>query len=77
MTHLLAFAAGIAIGWYLGLNAVYHAEPTPWTRDDDEPIAPADPRATFTTTPTDLSTMTVTTADGTWEITGKARRYDA
>jgi hypothetical protein len=45
MTHLIAFAAGVAIGWYLGLNAVYHAEPQPWTRDDDAPIAPADPRA--------------------------------
>jgi len=46
MTHLLAFAAGIAVGVVIALNAVYRQEPPaqPWTRDDDEPIAPADPR---------------------------------
>ena len=39
---LLAFAAGIAIGYYLGLRTIYSQPPT-LDRDDDEPIAPADP----------------------------------
>jgi hypothetical protein len=57
MTHLIAFAAGVAIGvlltearWRrrirLGLDA--DAALLGLDRDDDEPIAPADPRLNWT-----------------------------
>lgn len=58
MTRILAFALGVAIGTYIGIRRpclvhvpaggdIYAALGVPrkaWTRDDDEPIAPADPR---------------------------------